>query len=511
MKITHLLFTIILAIAFGSIQASGQRSSTKPKVTPQSSSSTGSKVRARRANGTDAPKASEAVNPTTTVPVTEAHPGIDKPATTADPTETANPADAKSGAIKSPGPDTTNSAQSVTAVGEDTNKPPADPILALRDQIDAATTSQERVELQLQLVDLLVAGGKKPEALAELNRVTASDEFNPQGLYNTGNAFARLGDNDGAVVAYRKAIEQRKGKYSRALNNLGVVLLRAGRWEEAYEALTSALRLENFHYAEASYNLGRLYAARGDNDLAVREWQRVLKIDPNHTAAAREIADLGNEGRVVVEARTAKPPRLPEPRNADKPSSASHPVTPKSVKTTSATAAAPKVLSVDQTSYEFLQRARSSSERGNPNDAVDNYLRLLKRQGGYFPPANLELSYLLIGLKRYDEAQANLLQVTNRDGSRYPISYFHLARLYELKGELKLAESAFSQTVAAYGGKNVQFLLDLSRVREKQGDFKGALEAMEQYLTAMKNQGQEPAWSNDRLSALRQKLSTVVP
>ena len=53
-------------------------------------------------------------------------------------------------------------------------------------------------------------------------------------------------------------------------------MLRQGRWDEAYEAFISALKLENFRYAEASYNLGRLYAARGQNDLAVREWRRAL-------------------------------------------------------------------------------------------------------------------------------------------------------------------------------------------------------------------------------------------
>ena len=69
----------------------------------------------------------------------------------------------------------------------------------------------------------------------------------------------------------------------------------------------------------------------------------------------------------------------------------------------------------------------------------------------------------------------HLLQVSQRDGARYPISYFHLARLYELKGDLKLAEAAFVQ--AAPHTTNPQFLLDVSRVREKLGDFKGALEA----------------------------------
>jgi tetratricopeptide (TPR) repeat protein len=166
-----------------------------------------------------------------------------------------------------------------------------------------------------------------------------------------------------------------------------------------------------------------------------------------------------------------------------------------------ALARAPKTLALDQISFDFLQRGREAAERGKLTEAVDNFRRVLNRQGGYFPPANLELSYALLSLKRYDEALANLLQVTQRDGVRYPISYFHLARVYELKGELKLAEAAFAQAVTAHSSTNPQFLLDLSRVREKLGDFKGALEAMERYL----QQGEKPAWSDERLSELRRK------
>jgi tetratricopeptide (TPR) repeat protein len=80
-----------------------------------------------------------------------------------------------------------------------------------------------------------------------------------------------------------------------------------------------------------------------------------------------------------------------------------------------------------------------------------------------------------------------LLEVSKRDGAKYPISYFHLARLYELKGELKLAEASFSQAANSRSPNNGQFLLDLSRVREKLGDFKGSLEAMERYLKVMQD------------------------
>ena len=83
----------------------------------------------------------------------------------------------------------------------------------------------------------------------------------------------------------------------------------AGRWDEAHEALLSALKLENFRYAEASYNLGRVYSARGQNDLAAREWRRALTVDPQHDAAAQALARGGTEGRIVVEAQPAAKPR----------------------------------------------------------------------------------------------------------------------------------------------------------------------------------------------------------
>ena len=372
--------------------------------------------------------------------------------------------------------------------------------LSLREQVEAASDVQTKVALQRKLADELIASGNKAEAIKELKSIVSADLFDPSGLYNIGNSLARLGASDEAIEAYRKAIDQRKGNYSRALNNLGVVLLRQGRWDESYEALSAASKLENFHYAEASYNLGRLFAARGQNDLAIREWRRVLKIDPNHSAAKLAIANVGTE-ETIVEAQPATAPVARPVKNiaaSDKRTTAQP----------TRSAAGPRTLAIDPVSYNFLQQARSASERGKLLESVDNYQRLIKREGGYFAPANLELSYVLVTLKRPDEALVNLLQVANRDGAHFPISYYHAARLYEMKGELKLAESAFVQTVAAYGGKNSQFLLDLSRVREKQGDFKGALAAMEQYVAAMKQSGQAPPWSDERLALLRQKADS---
>jgi tetratricopeptide (TPR) repeat protein len=365
-----------------------------------------------------------------------------------------------------------------------------DPVATLRDEIEAAPNAAERNRLQLKLADLLLTMGHKPEAMKELNSIANSTEFDPIGFYNLGNTFARLGESDAAIAAYRTAIEQRNGRYSRAYNNLGVVLLRSGRWDEAYDALLSALKIESFRYAEASYNLGRVYAARGQYDLAAREWRRALAVNPQHDAAAQALARTGSEEQIVV-ASQPKSSTRPQPTAVAKKSSAA------------SLAPAPKVLTLDQASFDYLQRARNASERGKMTEAVDNFQRLLKRHDGYFPPANLELSYALLNLQRYDEAINNLVAVSTRDGARYPISYYHLARLYEMKGEIKLAEAAFVKAAPS----NPQFLLDVTRVREKLGDYKGSLDAMEQYLNLMEKQGEKPTWSDQRLAELRTKAA----
>ena len=368
-----------------------------------------------------------------------------------------------------------------------------DPVATLRDEIEAAPNASERNRLQMKLADLLLTTGHKPEALKELNAIANSTEFDPTGFYNLGNTFARLGESEASIAAYKTAIEQRNGRYSRAYNNLGVVLLRAGRWDEAYDALLSALKLESFRYAEASYNLGRLYAARGQQDLAAREWRRALAVDPKHDAAALALSRVGAEETIIVTSQPKSNTRPAPPAVAKK---STAPVT-------SYGPPAPKALTLDQSSFDYLQRARSASERGKMTEAVESFQRVLSRQGGYFPPANLELSYALLNLKRYDEALNNLLAVSNRDGARYPISYYHLARVYELKGDMKLAEAAFVKAAPS----NPQFLLDVTRVREKLGDYKASLDAMEQYCALMEKQGEKPAWSDERLAELRTKAA----
>lgn len=442
----------------------------------------------------------------------------------------------------------------------------ADRLSALRAQIEDAKTDAERNRLQRTLVDYLVALNKKSEAIEELRVWSRAERLDPVGFYNLGNALARLGDTGTAIEVYRKAIKQRHGNYARALNNLGVVLLRQGRWDEAQEALLSALRLENFHYSEASYNLGRLYSMRGEADLAIREWTRALTVQPDHAdaaiALARALAEDGNPERGLAVLDTFISRRGPsdelaearreilfgggvsEPAKADtapaqKTSSINPPVTrstsaaitvtrdtvsdlapvstvsgvkarkPESVRANNGKredSAGLRPLKVDRETYDVLQRARAAREGGQTDEAIKFYRRALSLNGGFLPPANLELSFVLSSLKRYDEAAATLKELANREGARYPIAYYHLGRQYEALGQTGLAAEAFERAVAAFGDSNPQFLLDLSRAREKEGNTAAALVAMEAYVRISQRNGSVPEWSSERLAELRRKI-----
>ena len=185
----------------------------------------------------------------------------------------------------------------------------------LRTRIQEEKPGPVRANLQKLLVAILVSASLKADAITELRSMAQEDRYDPAFFYNTANWLARLGDASAAADTYRKAISQRRGHYARALNNLGVILTRQGRWDEAQTALTAALAQENNAYAEASYNLGRLYLLRGEADLAIRQWSRTLKLEPDHAdavaALAHAYADDGDvrRGLTVIDAYVARAAR----------------------------------------------------------------------------------------------------------------------------------------------------------------------------------------------------------
>ncbi|HLL74201.1 MAG TPA: tetratricopeptide repeat protein [Pyrinomonadaceae bacterium] len=394
----------------------------------------------------------------------------------------------------------------------------------LRAELRAAD-AESRPRLRRALVDRLVALDRKPDALSELRLMIHEDRFDPVFFFNTGNALARLGDATAAADAYRKAVSQRRGNYARALNNLGVVLTRQGRWDEAHDALTAALTQENLLYAEASYNLGRLHLLRGETNLALREWGRTLRLQPDHAdaaaALARALAEDGDEKRAAAvlanfTARAARtgatvPRQIAYAREAIAASRADSREDSRAQGADNAAGPrAPRAdasrFDLDASTHRVFQSAREAGERGRHEEAARQYQRVLKQSGGYFAPANLELGFAMMNLKRWYDAISALQPVAERDSARFPVAHYHLARVYERLGRHTTAGEHFARAAELYGDANPQMLVDLSRVRETAGDTRGALEAIEAYSVAIAGQGSVPGWVTERADSLRMKL-----
>lgn len=83
-----------------------------------------------------------------------------------------------------------------------------------------------------------------------------------------------------------------KRRYSdRARYNLGAVLLRDGRVQEAEAALEEALRL-NPRSGRALYNLGKIHASRGDTDKALAHYLKALDANPRLAEAHNDVANV---------------------------------------------------------------------------------------------------------------------------------------------------------------------------------------------------------------------------
>lgn len=77
-------------------------------------------------------------------------------------------------------------------------------------------------------------------------------------------------------------------------NNMGLVLKKLGRREEAYQAYTKALALQA-DYPEALNNLGALFLAEGQRAEAKKNFERALEFSPNYADPHFHLAILAEQ------------------------------------------------------------------------------------------------------------------------------------------------------------------------------------------------------------------------
>ncbi|MDR0997962.1 MAG: tetratricopeptide repeat protein [Treponema sp.] len=105
-------------------------------------------------------------------------------------------------------------------------------------------------------------------------------------LLSIARSYIALGEPLAAKAYLIRCIESSRDSWSVVAARLlfGGVLAGEGAGEEA-EAQYMLILEENGENAEAHYQLGELYAARGDTTRARAEWRRAVRIDPAHRQA----------------------------------------------------------------------------------------------------------------------------------------------------------------------------------------------------------------------------------
>jgi len=100
---------------------------------------------------------------------------------------------------------------------------------------------------------------------------------------NLGNILFRNGRMDEAMEHYQKALAIHP-QYDLAHNNLGLVLFRKGRVDEAVEHYQKAVEIQP-QYVEAHDNLGNAFVQQGRVDEAILQFQKAVEIQPQYAKA----------------------------------------------------------------------------------------------------------------------------------------------------------------------------------------------------------------------------------
>jgi Flp pilus assembly protein TadD len=165
-------------------------------------------------------------------------------------------------------------------------------------------------------------------------------------------------------------------------NNLGVVLARQGKTQEAIGHYTEALRIDP-HYVDAHYNLGLALVRKGKTQEAIAHYTEALRIKPDFAEAHNNLgAALAQQGRVQEAiAHFAEALRL-RPDDAE----------------------------------VYSNLGNILSEQGRIEEAITHYAEALRIKPDYAEAHfSLGLTYLMIGNRDSAMEEYKILKTINRD------------------------------------------------------------------------------------------------
>ncbi len=143
--------------------------------------------------------------------------------------------------------------------------------------------------VSLALGEAYARAGRREDALKYYDGLREVQGKNPTYWFNVGVLRNQLGDTTGSEAAYRRALQLAPNDLD-ILNNLGVVLFKAEKYEEA-KVMFDKLSGLNPTSISAKVNLGAAAANAGDMPKAIGAWKEVLRAEPGRVAVRLDLAN----------------------------------------------------------------------------------------------------------------------------------------------------------------------------------------------------------------------------
>lgn len=167
--------------------------------------------------------------------------------------------------------------------------------------------SMEKTSPNLANVRLVVgvSFGQKKEyerAIDEFKTAIALNPGVPDGYFNLGITYERLGNPGEAINYYLKGLEK-DPTFWWFHRNLAELFFRQKKYTEAIDHLKSAIRIEPTN-GEQYVNLGIVYRAMGNEVLAQQTFQKSLLVDPNNIKIQQYLKPMQSDYRFASDSTT---------------------------------------------------------------------------------------------------------------------------------------------------------------------------------------------------------------
>ncbi|MCF8029636.1 MAG: tetratricopeptide repeat protein [Desulfohalobiaceae bacterium] len=154
----------------------------------------------------------------------------------------------------------------------------------------------DNTRARIELANSQLQSGHPRRSLQELEPLKDKAQDVPEYHFLLGMTYLRLdGHKEQAIRELNTAVELAP-KLGMAWNNLGLAYIRAGRMDDAEQALKKALSISTYLTPEyAAYNLSRLYRDRNQPEKAIRYANKALRENWRYLPGYFLLADLYTE------------------------------------------------------------------------------------------------------------------------------------------------------------------------------------------------------------------------